>query len=58
MTTITTPRTSSDRDDDDRQRNIELEGQIDAIRKSQAVIEFDLDGTIIYANDTFLDPMG
>lgn len=33
-------------------------GQIDAIRKSQAVIEFAMDGTIRSANPNFLDAMG
>lgn len=33
-------------------------GQISAIGKSQAVIEFDLDGTILSANDNFLSTMG
>ncbi len=33
-------------------------GQIDAISKSQAVIEFNMDGTIITANDNFLDTLG
>lgn len=33
-------------------------GQIEAIGKSQAVIEFDMDGTIIWANDNFLSCMG
>ncbi|MEQ9347570.1 MAG: PAS domain-containing methyl-accepting chemotaxis protein [Thalassospira sp.] len=33
-------------------------GQIDAIGKSQAVIEFDLEGTILDANDNFLGAMG
>ena len=32
-------------------------GQIEAISKSQAVIEFEMDGTIIRANDRFLDAM-
>ncbi|GAH30281.1 unnamed protein product, partial [marine sediment metagenome] len=32
--------------------------QISAIRRSQAVIEFKLDGTIITANEVFLDAMG
>lgn len=36
----------------------DLRGQIDAIRKSHAVIEFELDGTIIHANDNFLRTMG
>ena len=35
-----------------------FEGQIDAISKAQAVIEFDLDGTIITANDNFLNALG
>ena len=34
------------------------EGQISAISKSQAVIEFNLDGTIITANENFLSTMG
>ncbi|MFT3810483.1 MAG: PAS domain S-box protein [Micropepsaceae bacterium] len=34
------------------------EGQIEAIGKAQAVIEFDLDGTIINANKNFLDTLG
>ena len=33
-------------------------GFIDAIRKSMAVIEFQLDGTILTANDIFLECMG
>ena len=33
-------------------------GQIDAINKSQAVISFELDGTIISANENFLKTMG
>lgn len=35
-----------------------LKGQIDAINKVQAVIEFELDGTIITANQNFLDALG
>ena len=34
------------------------EGQISAIRKSQAVIEFTLDGIIVDANDNFLATLG
>lgn len=33
-------------------------GQVEAINKSQAVIEFKLDGTILQANDNFLNVMG
>lgn len=36
----------------------DLRGQVDAIRKSQAVIEFNLDGTIRDANQAFLDTLG
>ena len=36
----------------------EIAGQIAAINKSQAVIVFETDGTIITANDNFLQPMG
>ena len=36
----------------------DLEGQIAAIKKSQAVIEFNLDGKIITANENFLQTMG
>ncbi len=33
-------------------------GQIAAINKSQAVIEFDLDGNIQHANENFLKTLG
>ncbi len=36
----------------------ELGGQVDAIGKSQAVISFEMDGTIIEANDLFLGLLG
>ena len=39
-------------------RNADYEGQINAIQKSQAVIEFNLDGTVITANDNFLKTLG
>ncbi|MES2752740.1 MAG: PAS domain-containing methyl-accepting chemotaxis protein [Pseudomonadota bacterium] len=39
-------------------RNADYEGQIMAIQKSQAVIEFKLDGTVIMANDNFLNTVG
>ncbi|AFT76895.1 Pas/Pac sensor containing methyl-accepting chemotaxis sensory transducer [Alteromonas macleodii str. 'Black Sea 11'] len=42
----------------DKLKNAYFEGQINAISKSQAVIEFDVDGTIITANDNFLNTMG
>jgi methyl-accepting chemotaxis protein len=39
-------------------REIDLEGQLTAIGKSQASIEFNLDGTVITANDNFLTLLG
>lgn len=39
-------------------RNADIQGQISAISKSQAVIEFNMDGTIITANDNFLNAVG
>jgi methyl-accepting chemotaxis protein len=41
-----------------RLKNADYEGQIMAIQKSQAVIEFNLDGTVITANDNFLKTLG
>ncbi|WP_298866317.1 PAS domain S-box protein, partial [uncultured Gimesia sp.] len=41
-----------------RQLNADYEGQLEAIGKSQMVIEFTMDGTIIKANDRFLETMG
>ncbi|MBA6234109.1 MULTISPECIES: methyl-accepting chemotaxis protein [unclassified Colwellia] len=38
--------------------NADFSGQISAISKSQAVIEFNMDGTIITANDNFLSALG
>ena len=39
-------------------QNADYAGQIDAIGKSQAVISFELDGTILDANDNFLGAVG
>ncbi len=36
----------------------DYQGQIEAIRRAQAVIEFKLDGTIVSANENFLGAMG
>ena len=41
-----------------KQQQISQEAKIAAISRSQAVIEFTLDGTIITANDNFLSAMG
>jgi methyl-accepting chemotaxis protein len=38
--------------------NANFSGQIDAIDKAQAVIEFNMDGTIITANENFLGALG
>ena len=43
---------------DQKQKIVELSGKVDAISKSQAVIEFNLDGTVITANDNFLKTLG
>jgi methyl-accepting chemotaxis protein len=42
----------------DKRTSANVAGQIDAIGKSHAVIEFDMDGTILTANDPFLTAMG
>jgi methyl-accepting chemotaxis protein len=42
----------------DKLRNADTTGQLAAISKSQAVIEFNLDGTILTANENFLGAMG
>lgn len=39
-------------------RNIDYQGQLEAIGRSNAVIEFNMDGTIITANDNFLRVVG
>ena len=43
---------------DVKKRNADFEGQINAINKSQAVIHFELDGTIIDANENFCNALG
>jgi methyl-accepting chemotaxis protein len=39
-------------------RNADFSGQIDAVNKAQAVIEFTLDGKILHANENFLNTLG
>ncbi|RBY76848.1 chemotaxis protein [Geodermatophilus sp. TF02-6] len=39
-------------------RNAEFLGKVAAIDRAQAVVEFDLDGTVLAANDNFLSVMG
>src|SRR5215831_967264 len=41
-----------------RRRSTDAQAQLAAIGRSHAVIEFDLDGTIITANKNFLDVLG
>lgn len=41
-----------------KMKNAEFEGKIQAISKAQAVIEFNLDGTILTANENFLSTLG
>ena len=43
---------------DQKMRMADIEGQIDAINKSNAVIHFNLDGTIVDANENFLAATG
>ena len=39
-------------------RNMDYRGKIEAINKSQAMIEFNLDGTVLDANENFLSALG
>ena len=39
-------------------KNADFSGQMEAINKAQAIIEFNMDGTIITANDNFLNTLG
>ncbi|QUX96732.1 hypothetical protein C0J08_15595 [Marinomonas sp. CT5] len=41
-----------------KKQNTDYVSQLDAISKAQAVISFELDGTIISANDNFLNTLG
>lgn len=41
-----------------KMRTALLEGQIEAISRSQAIIRFEMDGTIVEANDNFLTALG
>ncbi len=40
-----------------KMKDLYYEGQVDAISKSQAVIEFDMQGNILWANDNFLNTL-
>jgi len=39
-------------------RNADIEARVNAVDRAQAVIEFDLDGNVLTANDNFLRTMG
>ncbi len=41
-----------------KQQQADFEGQLEAIGKAQAVIEFKMDGTIVTANENFLKTLG
>ena len=43
---------------EEKLRNADYQGQVEAISRSQAVIEFDMDGTIRTANENFLKTTG
>ena len=43
---------------ENKMRNAEYEGKVSAINKAQAVIEFDMQGHVLAANDNFLSVMG
>ena len=43
---------------DQQRRAADMAGQLEAISKVQAIVEFELDGTVIRANDLFLDALG
>jgi methyl-accepting chemotaxis protein len=43
---------------EDKLRTLEVENRLAAIERSQATIEFDLDGTVLTANSNFLAVMG
>ena len=39
-------------------RNLEFEGKINALSRSQSIIEFDMQGNVLYANSNFLRTFG
>ena len=41
-----------------RLQKLELQGQVEAISRSQAIIEFTINGDIVTANENFLDALG
>jgi methyl-accepting chemotaxis protein len=59
-TTATKKRTSSTTSGQSKTNKTltDFKGQVDALNRSQAVIEFELDGTIISANENFCNAIG
>ncbi|CAN5707445.1 hypothetical protein BH11PSE8_BH11PSE8_03660 [soil metagenome] len=51
-------RQAQARRDEDQRLLADLQGQISAIRKAQAVVEFSMDGRVLDANENFLALMG
>lgn len=43
---------------EEKMRNVETSGKIQAIETSQVVVEYDLDGNVLKANQAFLDSFG
>ena len=43
---------------EEKRKDIDYEGQLSAISKSQAVIEFNMDGTVLTANKNFCGALG
>ena len=41
-----------------KKKEVEIRNRMNAINKSNAVVEFDLEGTILFANELFLNTMG
>jgi methyl-accepting chemotaxis protein len=42
----------------DKMRNLDLEGRLNAVDRSQAAIEFDLEGNVVAVNDQFIRVIG
>lgn len=43
---------------DAKRRNLEFQGKVDAISRASCVIETSLDGTVLYANENYLEMIG
>jgi len=49
---------NGDENGKEREKQLEVQAKLDAIDKSQGTIEFNMDGTVITANDNFLNILG